>query len=265
MSTATIRKSYVDTPLGQLHLRSVEGPGAPVLFLHRTPVTSASFERVLTQLSGWRRLIAFDVPGYGDSFVPAAGTVLPDLVSAFHAALATLGIERFHVVGHHSGASLAAALAQHPGALSLMIDGAMVSSAEERARLTPPPPAPVIDRSGQYTQLAWKFLEPYYTVFDERCIHDEFVGALRSTFTRGAHLLAVRAHDLGATLARLNCPVLACAAEDDVFAAHLERVSAALPRALVRRYGQAGIAGPELQTEAFCALVRETVALGEAG
>ena len=59
--------------------------------------------------------------------------------------------------------------------------------------------------------------------------------------------------------------MLACAAEDDVFAPHLAQVSAALPTAQVRRYGKAGIAGPELQTEAFCALVRESVALGEAG
>lgn len=264
MSSCTIRKGYTDTSFGPLHHRSIGGPGAPVLFLHRTPVSSASFERVFEQLAGWRHLLAFDVPGFGESFVPAEDAGLPVFVQAFAEAMAAMGIERFHLVGHHSGAGIACELAAAPGALSLMIDGAMLTSAEERARVTPPVPAPVIDRSGAYAQAAWNFLQPYYTVFDGRCMHEEYVGALRSTFTRGPLLRAVRGHDLAAALARVRCPVLASAAEDDVFAAHLERVRAVLPQALLRRYGKAGIAGPELQAESFAALVREAVEAGEA-
>ncbi len=262
MSATPIRKAYVDTSLGQVHHRSVDGPGVPVLFFHRTPVSSASFERVLTRLAGWRRLIAFDLPGFGESFVPAEDAGLPVFVQAISEALAAMGIERFHLVGHHSGAGLATELAAHAGAMSLMIDGAMLSSAQERARLTPPPPTPQIDRNGEYAQAAWKFLAPYYTVFDERCIHDEYVGALRSSFTRGPWMRAVRQHDMAAALRRLSCPVLACAARDDVYSAHLERIQASLPQASIHRYGDAGIAGPELQTEAFCALVQASVAAG---
>jgi pimeloyl-ACP methyl ester carboxylesterase len=265
-----IRKAYVDTSVGQLHYRSVDAPGsafAPVLFFHRTPVTSASFTRVLQQLAGWRRLIAFDTPGFGESFVPADDAGMATFVRAFTDAIAALGIERFHLVGHHTGCHFAAELAalSGSGALSLLLDGAMVPSAEERARVVPPIPAPVIDRSGSYARNAWDFLQPFYTVFDERCIHDEYVGALASTFTRTACMKVVRGHDLAALLAAIRCPIVACAAQDDVFAPHLERVSAVNSAAVIRRYGNAGIASPELQTAAFCGLVQEAVALGERG
>jgi pimeloyl-ACP methyl ester carboxylesterase len=268
MTVRTIRKAYVDTRAGQMHCRIVDAPDssdAPVLFFHRTPVTSASFTRVLERLAGWRRLIAFDTPGFGESFTPSDDAGMPVFVQAFADAIAALGIDRYHLVGHHTGCHFAAELAggANSRALSLMMDGAMVPTAEDRARVVPPIPAPVIDRTGKYAQMAWQFLQPFYTVFDERCIHDEYVGALASTFTRTACMKVVRAHDLGAVLRGIACPVMACAAQDDVFAPHLERIGAVKESALIRRYGDAGIASPELQTEAFCALVRETVELGE--
>ncbi|MFM2422326.1 MAG: hypothetical protein RL291_856, partial [Pseudomonadota bacterium] len=114
-----------------------------------------------------------------------------------------------------------------------------------------------------YAHKAWEFLQPFYTVFDERCMHDEFVGALASTFTRAACMKVVRGHDLAAVLQSVRCPLLACAAEDDVFAPHLERIRAVNDAAVIHRYGPAGIAAPELQTEAFCAMVRDCVEMGE--
>jgi pimeloyl-ACP methyl ester carboxylesterase len=266
--TARIHKAYVDTAAGQVHCRIVEAPastGAPVLFFHRTPVTSASFTRVLERLAGWRRLVAFDTPGFGESFTPPDDAGMPTFVRSFAEAIAALGIDRYHLVGHHTGGHFAAELASGADsrALSLMLDGAMVPTAEDRARVVPPIPAPVIDRTGKYAQMAWEFLQPFYTVFDARCIHDEYVGALASTFTRTACMKVVRAHDLGDVIRRVSCPIVACAARDDVFAPHLDRIAAVRDTAVIRRYGDAGIASPELQTDAFCALVRECVELGE--
>lgn len=263
-----IKKGYADTRAGQMHYRMVAGPegsGAPVLFFHRTPVTSASFTRVLGELSGWRTLVAFDTPGFGESFTPPAGTDMATFTGAFMDSIDALGIDRFHLVGHHTGAHFATeiALAEPERALSLMIDGAMVPSAEERARVAPPPPATVVDEDGNYAIGAWKFLRPYYTVFDARCIHDEFVGALRSTFTRDACMALVRGHDMASLLASVTCPVIASAAQDDVFVGHFDRIIAALPGTVTRTYGPAGIASPELQTASFCGIVRESVSLGE--
>lgn len=262
-----LRKAYVDTRHGQMHCRLIDGPvpQSPVVLFHRTPVTSASFDRLMRHLAGWRRLIAFDTPGFGQSFVPPADAAMEVFADAFVDALDGLGCHNWHLVGHHTGAHFATELAVgHPTrALSLMIDGAMVPSDDERARIAPPPPDTVVDEQGDYARNAWAFLRPYYSVFDGRCIHDEYVGALASQFTRSACMRLVRGHDMAALLASTTLPLMASAAEDDVFVAHLDRIRLARPDALFRRYGPAGIASPELQTEAFAALVREAVALGE--
>lgn len=262
----TITKGYAATSAGQLHYRRAGASGAPVLLFHRTPVTSASFSGVLENLGQSRDLIAFDTPGFGESFTPAPTLDMHGFIAAFIEAIDALGIDRFHLVGHHTGAHFAAELAaRYPRrALSLMMDGAMVPSDEERARVLPPIPETVVDEDGTYALNAWKFVRPYYTVFDGRCMHDEFVGAMHSTFTRQACMKVVRAHDVAAVLARVTCPVLASAAEDDVFIGHMERISSVLPQAATRVYGAAGIASPELQTETFCALIRESIAAGEA-
>ena len=268
LAQAPIRKGYADTGLGQMHYRlseAAEGSGPAVVFFHRTPVTSASFGNVMTRLAGWRTMVAFDTPGFGESAVPPDDTPMSAFVGAFLAALDRLGIGQCHLVGHHTGAHFACELARaEPGrVLSLMIDGAMVMTQEERGPPAPPPPPPLIDRTGDYARSAWDFLVPYYTVFDPACIHQELVGALASTFTRAACMRLVRVHDMIEALGGVQCPVLASAAIDDVFVDHLARIAQARPEAVIRTYGKAGIASPELQAEAFAALVREAAALGE--
>ncbi len=257
-----IRKAYVDTHFGQIHYRSCAADNGepPLVFFHRTPVTSASFVPVMHELAGWRPMIAFDTPGFGASFTPEPQAAMPDFVAFFTAALDALGIESFHLVGHHTGAHFAAELALHLPyrALSLMVDGAMVTTAEERAAQRPAP-AITVDAEGVYAQNAWNFIRPYYTCFDQQCIHAEFIGALSSTFTRAACMAAVQAHDLGAVLSGVRIPVLASAASDDVFVQHLERISAARPGTAIRTYEPAGIASPELRAGTFAALVRASV------
>jgi len=255
-------KAYVDTRFGQIHYRSLaaDNSEAPLLFFHRTPVTSASFVAVMHELAGWRPMIAFDTPGFGASFVPEPAAAMPDFVAFFIAALDALEIGTFHLVGHHTGAHFAAELALHlpDRALSLMIDGAMVTNAEERAALRPAPPI-TVDDQGIYARHAWDFLRPYYTCFDGQCIHAEFVGALSSTFTRSACMAAVQSHDLGAVLSGVSIPVLASAAADDVFVHHLDRIAAALPGAAIHTYENAGIASPELRPATFAGLVKASV------
>jgi pimeloyl-ACP methyl ester carboxylesterase len=260
-----VRKAYVDTRFGQIHYRSLaaDNSEAPLVFFHRTPVTSASFVPVMHELAGWRPMIAFDTPGFGASFTPEPAAAMPDFVAFFTAALDALEVATFHLVGHHTGAHFAAELALHlpDRALSLMIDGAMVTTAEEREAQRPAPPV-TVDEQGIYARHAWNFLRPYYTCFDEQCIHAEFVGALSSTFTRSACMAAVQSHDLGAVLSRVAIPVLASAAADDVFVHHLERIAAALPGTAVRTYENAGIASPELRAATFAGLVRASAGGG---
>lgn len=260
-----IRKGYADTSGGQMHYREVAGPedAPPLVFFHRTPVTSKSFEKVMLALAGWRRMLAFDTPGFGGSYTPEDDTPIESFTRAFSEALTAVGVTRCHLIGHHTGAHFAAEIAAEAPemALSLMIDGAMVTTAAERTQ-SGPQPETIIDRDGSYARAAWAFLLPYHSVFEGHVIHEDYVGALASTFTRGACMKAIRAHDMAAALSRVRCPVLATAARDDVFVAHLERIGAACPDAAFRIYADAGIAAPELRTSEFAALVREAVEMG---
>ena len=263
----SIFKGYAQTSAGQVHYRESVGPAAgltPIVFFHRSPMSGATFEAVFSALAGWRRLVAFDVPGFGQSCPLAEGATLPQIAEILSEAMQALAIDEAHLVGHHSGCAIAAEMAAVPGNAirSIMLDGVMIADQEARRSGVPAAPPPEISREGEYLAAAWGFLQPYYTVFEPHLLHDGLVGALQSLFTRGPTMAAIRDHDLKETLSRVTCPVLASAAADDVFATHLDGVPAVLPDAEVHRYGPAGIAGPELQPDAFAGLVRRTVALG---
>lgn len=257
-----IIKGYAQTSAGQVHYRKVAGEGDPVLFFHRTPVCSSSFEKALNALAGWRPLYAFDTPGSGESFVPPPGVALDYYRDVFVEAIDDLGIDRFHLVGHHTGTHFTVEIAAaHPQrTLSMLIDGAMYSLPEEREQakkrdFSPPQVTP----AGDHVMAGWNFLLPFYPNFDAKCIHAEFVGAMRTLFTRETCLRALSAEDYRDVLGRVQCPVHACCAEDDVFVGHLERIARDYPDIPQSIYGPAGIAGPDLQTDAFTQTVRSWV------
>ena len=262
-----IRKAYVDTPAGQIHYRHLPAAGTPILFFHRTPICSSSFDRVFAALAGWRPLYAFDTPGFGESFVPAPPFTVGDYRDSILAAIDALGLRDFHLCGNHSGAHFAIAIAahSHTRARSLMIDGVMYHTADERAvRRAARRSAPEIDAAGNYIQQAWSYLQPYYPRFVADTIHQEFIGAMRTMQTRDTCHTALLDQDVPAVLRRVTCPIHAFAASDDVYVSLLPRIAADLPNATISTYGDAGIAGPELRPLEFADTVRRTVRAAEA-
>lgn len=111
----TIRKGYVDTTPGQVHYR-MAGEGDPVVLLHMSPASSAMWEPILPRLAArGYRAVAFDTPGYGDSFRPAAPPSLEEYAAVICEAIDGMGIDRFFLFGHHTGGMIGAALAAaHP-------------------------------------------------------------------------------------------------------------------------------------------------------
>jgi len=87
------------------------GAGVPVVLLHGWPQTSHEWRKLVPLLSGRFRLVMPDLPGLGDSSIPADGydkkTIAADLVEV----CAQLGLGRFHLVGHDWGGPTAFALA----------------------------------------------------------------------------------------------------------------------------------------------------------
>ncbi|MEX0620503.1 MAG: alpha/beta fold hydrolase, partial [Solirubrobacterales bacterium] len=97
----------VKTPAGKISTLTA-GQGDPVVCLHGLGATKASFLTTIEAMSGTNRVIAVDLPGFGDSDKPLdapynaawfAGTVI--------GLLDELGIDRAHLVGNSMGGRVA--------------------------------------------------------------------------------------------------------------------------------------------------------------
>jgi haloacetate dehalogenase len=102
-----------------LHYRTA-GTGEPVLLLHGYPQTHACWHHVAPSLARRYTVVCADLRGYGDSSKPPG---LPDHSNYSKRAMAqdmvdlmaSLGFERFHLVGHDRGGRVSHRLAaDHP-------------------------------------------------------------------------------------------------------------------------------------------------------
>jgi haloacetate dehalogenase len=109
----------VETPRGDIRAR-VGGSGPPLLLLHGYPETHLMWHGVAPRLAERFRVVAADLPGYGDSFRPPvsadhASHGKRELANDLVAAMARLGHERFAVAGHDRGGRVAYRMAlDHP-------------------------------------------------------------------------------------------------------------------------------------------------------
>lgn len=250
-----IRKAYADISAGQMHLRRVAGTGVPFILLHRTPVDGSSFAAMLTLLAArGRAAIAFDTPGFGQSFQPGGSPAAADYARWFLDAIDALGIGDFHLAAHHTGTHFAVELALLAGtrARSMTLSGVLHADADERAKsradigLAPP-----VDSDGTYAADTWKIIRSFYWDYDPALVHREFLGALGSPQGRDQAFDAIFAQDFAAALARVPCSVRVVQAFDDPLSFMLPRVAANHPGIPVGLIGPAGIAAPERQAPAF--------------
>jgi pimeloyl-ACP methyl ester carboxylesterase len=84
--------------------------GTPVILLHGFCGDRTAFSGVNAHLKGARRVIAFDLPGHGQAVDVVHGHA-GHAAKAVVAALDTMGVERFHLVGHSMGGATAALIA----------------------------------------------------------------------------------------------------------------------------------------------------------
>lgn len=115
-----------DLTASGVRLRVVEGgSGAPVVLLHGLFVDHSSWDDVIEQLGDDFRLVAPDLPGFGDSEKPAPSR-FPYGVDAFAETIADLyaGLElgRAALVGHALGGAVALTLAaRHPELVNRLV------------------------------------------------------------------------------------------------------------------------------------------------
>src|SRR6516162_1385777 len=93
------------------YLELGEGLGVPVLLLHGFGADLNTWMFTQPALAEGRRVIALDLPGHGGSAKNVSAGDAEHLTDAVEAAATTLGVERFHLVGHSMGGAIAASLA----------------------------------------------------------------------------------------------------------------------------------------------------------
>ncbi len=87
------------------------GHGPAVILLHGYTQTSRMWEPIIPLLAAKFRVIAPDLPGIGDSEIPADGLDMKTAAIRIHALAKSLGVEKARVIGHDIGLMVAYAYA----------------------------------------------------------------------------------------------------------------------------------------------------------
>jgi len=214
------------------------GSGTPVLLLHGFGADLNSWMFTQPVLAESARTIALDLPGHGGSAKDVGAGDADALTGAVDAALAALGIERAHLVGHSLGGAVAAALAArrpdrvasltliataglgpeiNPAFIDGFIRAARRKDATEVLQLLVHDPA-LVSRTMVEDVLRYKRLDGVPAAL-ETIAHAWFAGG-RQTL------------DLVAAITALTIPVQVIWGRDDriIPVAHAEALAARLPR-----------------------------------
>lgn len=83
------------------------GSGYPILFLHGGRIRALTFKKTLTELSKTHRVVAPDIPGYGDSSTPLRPWSFKEYAQFFLEVLEKLKIDKVTVIGYSLGGGIA--------------------------------------------------------------------------------------------------------------------------------------------------------------
>jgi pimeloyl-ACP methyl ester carboxylesterase len=101
---------------------TVGGHGPAVILLHGFAETSRMWTPILPVLGEKFTVIAPDLPGIGDSSIPANGINMKDAAISIHSLVRSLGIQKARVVGHDIGLMVAYAYAaQFPSEVEKLV------------------------------------------------------------------------------------------------------------------------------------------------
>lgn len=217
-----VEKGYVQTEDGQLHYRRTAAPSDPestVVMLHQAPASSRMFVPALETLASRFDAVAPDLPGFGSSFTPSAVPDIEYLSGTLWQALDTLELDSFHLVGHHTGASIAVEMAhEQPDRIAslTLVGPPYVQGADREARLenlNEDKLEPPIQPDGSH-------LVDHWQLFDDEGedLHDQHQLTVDSLFARGSWIRTYRAiwqQDFPERFAELSLPRMIMASPTD--------------------------------------------------
>lgn len=111
-----------------------EGAALPLLLIHGLGDDADTWRHLIAPLSAQRRVIAFDLPGFGRSDKPDRAYTIPFFQDTLLELLDTLSIQRATLIGHSLGALIAHAVAlNHPERLErlILIGGSLVAGTQK--------------------------------------------------------------------------------------------------------------------------------------
>jgi pimeloyl-ACP methyl ester carboxylesterase len=98
------------------------GEGQPLILIHGYAQSSHMWKAVIPKLATRYKIIAPDLPGIGESAIPADGLDMKTAAIRVHALVASLGISKARVVGHDIGLMVAYAYAaQFPAEVERLV------------------------------------------------------------------------------------------------------------------------------------------------
>ena len=106
--SSAIRRIFVETPQGRLHVRRAGTGGRPLVMVHQSPGSAESLEPMISHLAADRLVLAPDTLGNGHSDEPPVDRAeIGYYAGVLAAALDSLGIDEVDVWGSHTGALIA--------------------------------------------------------------------------------------------------------------------------------------------------------------
>jgi pimeloyl-ACP methyl ester carboxylesterase len=229
-----IKKAYAETSGGQVHYRYLAGLGTPIVFLHQTASSSAMYLKLMTRLEGIGPLYALDTPGFGGSFEPEGMPPLTQYVDWLAEAIRTIGLRRFHLLGHHTGAFIACELAarQPERIASLAMIGAGPLTPDERQAFRERFRAPVAPtKDGAYLGDTWRYLTGMGADRDLDLQHRELLDHVSAYRGRFQIYTALWDQDFDRFFTQVRCPILLMSAPDDLLHEQTLRAIAMRPDA----------------------------------
>ncbi len=227
-----VRRAYASTGLGQVHYRQT-GAGEPLVLLHQVPSSSAAFEPIMTRIAHRFHVIALDLPGFGMSDPPPQACQISDYAERIFAALQSMGIKRFSVFGHHTGAAIAVEIAarypQHVAKLILNGIPYFQVSFEELAKRLPALYAPVVFRpDGSHLMDVWTAIAELIRKAHSGALNKQLLALIQSEVlaklvSGNSHLTAYTAvfnYDIMERLPRVQAPTLLVTGELDALLAN---------------------------------------------
>lgn len=120
-SAAAIASRTADVNGVKLHYLTA-GHGTPLILLHGYAETSLMWKPIIPLLAERFTVIAPDLPGIGDSSIPAHGLDMKSAAITIHDLAKSLGVQKAEVVGHDIGLMVAYAYAaQFPAEVTKLV------------------------------------------------------------------------------------------------------------------------------------------------